>query len=248
MPGPASSTRKRTDLAVVLDSEQGGASAIALGVLEQVGEDPLEAAFVNRDAAGWLCQGRTGSARRCRSPRRCARRVRRWSPRRGTGRRLPRSDREISSSSSTRRLKRRTSAPSRSRACRALGVSSSRLASRTESELARVVSGERSSWLTSEAKLASRSIRSWSRSTILLNAAASAARSAKLSLSRRVSRLPPAMARAARVVSCSGRRARAAAHSPSTAPAKVVMSAARVSAARRICSVFVRSARLNISK
>ena len=56
------------------------------------------------------------------------------------------------------------------------------------------------------------------------------------------------MASAARVVSCRGRSARAAAQLPSTAPATVVIKAARVRAARSVCKVLVRSARSKISK
>ena len=82
------------------------------------------------------------------------------------------------------------------------------------------MSGDRSSWLTSEVKRASRSMRSWSWSTIRLKAEARTARSAKSALSRRVSRRPPAMASAAWAVSCSGRKARLAAQRPDDRPAE----------------------------
>ena len=51
-------------------------------------------------------------------------------------------------------------------------------------------SGVRSSWLTSEAKRASRTIRSWRASTISLNDAISGVRSGSPLASRRVSRAP----------------------------------------------------------
>ena len=81
----------------------------------------------------------------------------------------PASARDISSRSPTMRWKRRRSSL---RSCRARwerGGRSSRSASSTSSEAARVVSGERSSWLTSELNRASRSMRSCSWSTMALN-------------------------------------------------------------------------------
>ena len=69
--------------------------------------------------------------------------------------------------------------------------SPSRSASRTSSEAASVVSGERSSWLTSELKRASRSIRSCSWSTMALKELVRPSRSGSAaSASRRVSSSP----------------------------------------------------------
>ena len=49
MPGPASSTRKRTEEPCSSTASRVRAAGVALGVLEQVGEDPLETALVHED-------------------------------------------------------------------------------------------------------------------------------------------------------------------------------------------------------
>ena len=81
-------------------------------------------------------------------------------------------------------------------------------------------SGERSSWLTSELNRASRSIRSWSWSTMALNEVVSPTRSGSAaSMSSRVSSSPPAMAPAASdVTSESGRSSRRLAKRPERDP------------------------------
>ena len=72
----------------------------------------------------------------------------------------PASNREISSRSSTSCWKRSMSPTMRSRAARERSGRSSRWLSITSIDAARVIRGERSSWLTSDAKRASRSMRS----------------------------------------------------------------------------------------
>ena len=89
----------------------------------------------------------------------------------------PASKRLISSRSSTRPWKRLTSLVSRSSAAWARSGSSSRRASITSTDADSVISGERSSWLTSEAKRASRSMRSCSAEAMSLNELASTPRS-----------------------------------------------------------------------
>ncbi len=131
----------------------------------------------------------------------------------------PTSKREISSRSSTSCWNRSTSADSRSSAVWARSGISSRLFSSTSTEAARVMRGERSSWLTSEAKRASRSTRSSSACAMWLNGTASTSRSGSSPTVRRVSRRPPAMASAAMPTSSRGARARRAAHQPSRPPA-----------------------------
>ena len=84
----------------------------------------------------------------------------------------PTSNREISSRSSTSCWNRSTSADSRSSAVWARSGISSREFSSTSTEADSVISGERSSWLTSDAKRASRSMRSSSASAISLNGTA----------------------------------------------------------------------------
>ena len=112
-----------------------------------------------------------------------------------------------------------------------------------------MVSGERSSWLTSEVKRASRSIRSWSWSTIVLNDWVRPARSGSSVVERsRVSRSPPAMATAARDTAESGRSERPLASRPINPPSTVVMRPPSTSASASTCRVWSRSARLKIAK
>ena len=104
---------------------------------------------------------------------------------------VPTSKREISSRSSTSCLKRSRSLDSRSTAvCARSGSSSDARLEHGSTEAVNVISGERSSWLTSDAKRASRSTRSCSAPAISLNDAASDARSRSAGGTRRVSRLP----------------------------------------------------------
>ncbi len=91
------------------------------------------------------------------------------------------------------------------------------------------MTGDRSSWETSEANRASRSMRSWSARAIWLNETTSSSRSASEVSSNRVSIWPSAMARAASLTSASGRRVRRLAHAPMAAPDSVVMMPAPVS-------------------
>ena len=168
-----------------------------------------------RCPAGWRSPARGGACRRGPPARRG-----RAPPRSGTSRSVdastawctsstgltssserratPASKREISSRSSTSCWKRAMSAAMRSTAACAdsSGISSRRVAS-TSIDAARVMSGERSSWLTSDAKRPSRSIRSSSAWAMWLNDVTSASRSGSSPPSSRVSSRPPAMASAA---------------------------------------------------
>ncbi len=135
----------------------------------------------------------------------------------------PASNREISSRSSTSDWKRATSPTSRSSAAAARSGRSSRRACITSALAASVISGERSSWLTSLAKRASRSTRVCSASAMSLNAFVNVLRSGSSDGSRRVSIRPPAIALAAWAASPSGRTARRAANEPISTPASVVM-------------------------
>ena len=110
----------------------------------------------------------------------------------------PASKREISSRSSTSPWNRLTSLDSRSSAAWARSGISSRRASITSTDADRVINGERSSWLTSEAKRASRSIRACSADGHVVERVGEHARGrGRRSVSRRVSRRPPAIALAA---------------------------------------------------
>ena len=147
------------------------------------------------------------------------------------------------------RWKRRRSS---ARSCRARcdrGGSLSRSASSTSIAAAKVVSGDRSSWLTSELKRASRSMRSCNWSTMALNDMVKPSRSGSAaSRSSRVSRSPEAMAPAARDTSASGRSERTLANRPSPVPRSVVTTPAtkRVNPSTR--SVWSRSDRSKTSK
>ena len=146
------------------------------------------------------------------------------------------------------RVNRLRSPSSRSRALCARGPNSARWPSSTPTVAVSVVSGERSSWLTSEVNLASRSMRSCRFAVIRLNAEASSWRSTSSPTSIRVSSSPPAMATAASVTSESGRSARELAHRPTAAPARVVTRAAAASAKARARSVPASSSNENTSK
>ena len=145
----------------------------------------------------------------------------------------PASKREISRRSSTRPWNRMTSLDSRSSADCARSGRSSRRASITSTDAARVISGDRSSWLTSDAKRASRSTRCSSASAMSLNDSVSTRRSGSSVNSNRVSRRPPAIAEAAWAAVPSGRTARRAEKIPTSTPSPVVISAARNNATRR---------------
>ena len=147
------------------------------------------------------------------------------------------------------RWKRRRSALSRSSArCERAG-SLSRSASSTSTAAANVVNGDRNSWLTSELNCASRSMRSWSWSTIALNEWVSPSRSGSAAVeSRRVSRSPLAMAPAARDTSVSGRNERTLAKRPNAMPRTVVTTPAPNKVNPSTRSVWSRSERSNTSK
>ena len=135
----------------------------------------------------------------------------------------PASARDISKRSPTMRWNRRRSSPNSWRARWARGGRLSRSASRTSSEAESVVRGERSSWLTSELNRASRWIRAWSWSTMVLNELVRPSRSGSAaSAPKRVSSRPPAMATAARDTADSGRSDRRLANRPSARPSNVV--------------------------
>ena len=130
---------------------------------------------------------------------------------------LPTSNRLISRRSSTSVRNRVMSLDSKSRAVRARSGRSSRVFSSTSTDAVNVIKGERSSWLTSEAKRASRSIRSSKPPAISLNDATKLSKSSSPAGSRRVSSLPPAIASAAPLTSRSGARALVAANRPARA-------------------------------
>ena len=160
----------------------------------------------------------------------------------------PASNRLISSRSSTRPRKRATSLTSRSSAACARSGISSRRASMTSTEADSVISGERSSWLTSDANRASRSTRSWSAEAMSLNDVASTPRSGSSVGVRRVSSRPPAIAFAASDASATGRTARRAASTPTSTPRPVVIVAASSSERATLDSVWLSSSRLKNSK
>ncbi len=160
----------------------------------------------------------------------------------------PASKRLISRRSSTRPWKRLTSPASRSSAERARSDSSSRRASRTSTDADRVISGERSSWLTSDANRASRSMRTCSADAMSLNELASTPRSGSLDGESRVSRAPPAMALAACAASATGRTARRAANTPSSTPSAVVITPASSSDRATLRRVRSSSSRSKNSK
>ena len=83
-------------------------------------------------------------------------------------------------------------------------------------------SGDRSSWLTSDANWASFSMRASSASAMPLNDVTMGSRSGSTSVRMRVSRAPPASDRAAMPTSPSGRRIRRLEYQPNAAPARTV--------------------------
>ena len=107
---------------------------------------------------------------------------------------------------------------------RALGavIERSRRVRNTSIDADNVINGERSSWLTSEAKRASRSMRSSRAAAISLNDIVSGARSGSSATTSRVSRRPLAIEWAASLTSVSGSSARRLAEYPRPAPAAVV--------------------------
>ena len=134
----------------------------------------------------------------------------------------PASKRDISSRSSTSSRKRSRSAASRSSADCARSFRSSRLFCSTSSEACRVMSGDRSSWDTSEENWASFSMRSSSVPAMPLNDVMIGSRSGSTRARMRVSSSPPASFRAASPTSPSGRRMRRLAYQPRAAPASTV--------------------------
>ena len=112
-----------------------------------------------------------------------------------------------------------------------------------------MVRGERNSWLTSELKRASRSIRDWIWSTMALNEVVRPSRSGSLvSEGSRVSSWPPAMATAARETSVSGRSERRLAKRPRPAPSSVVTTPATTRVIASTPKVWPRSESENTSK
>ena len=120
----------------------------------------------------------------------------------------PASTREISRRSSTIWSKRWTWLTTTSRAFCDRSGSSLRRPSSTSTAADRAVMGERSSWLTSEAKRASRSMRLWTASAMSLNELTSRSRSGSGSGSSRVSKSPDASSLAAPATRESGRSSR----------------------------------------
>jgi hypothetical protein len=111
-----------------------------------------------------------------------------------------------------------------------------------------VINGDRSSWLTSDAKRASRSMRSCRACAMSLNDMASGPRSGSAVPPRRVSSRPPAMACAAWLTSLSGVSTRRLAHHPRPPPANVVSADAPSSEKARARSVSSMSSSGKISK
>ena len=128
--------------------------------------------------------------------------------------------------------KRRIWLTTMSRACCVRSGMSSRRASSTSTAAARAVIGERSSWLTSEAKRASRSIRVCTASAISLNEPANRSRSGSDSGASRVSSPPEAMSSAASATWLSGRSSRRLVARPNRVASSRVPAAPSVSAVR----------------
>ena len=160
----------------------------------------------------------------------------------------PASNREISSRSSTRPWNRVTSLDRRSRAAWARSGISSRRASITSTDAASVMSGDRSSWLTSDAKRASRSTRCCSASAMSLNESVRIRRSGSSVDSSRVSSRPPAIDEAACAAVATGLTARRAAKMPRSTASSVEISAAKTSERRTLDSVASASSRFENSK
>ena len=133
--------------------------------------------------------------------------------------------------------KRRIWLTTTSSACWVRSGMSSRRASSTSTAAARAVIGERSSWLTSEAKRASRSIRVCTASAISLNEPANRSRSGSDSGARRVSSPPEAMSSAASATWLSGRSSRRLVARPNRVASSRVPAAPSVSAVRIEVSV-----------
>ena len=132
-----------------------------------------------------------------------------------------------------------TSSESRSSACWLRSESSSRRDSITDSAVASVVKGLRSSCATSEVNRASRAIWSCSASTIELNEVARTRRSLASRVSILVSSSPLAIALAAMAARRNGARARRAAHRPMTAPSTVAMAMAMIKVPKSTLRVWV---------
>ena len=126
----------------------------------------------------------------------------------------PASMRESSRRSMTMASKRRTWPTTTSSACCVRSGSSPRRPWMTSAAAAKAVIGERSSWLTSEAKRASRSMRAWTASAMSLNELTSRSRSGSPSRATRVLRSPAAISPAASVIRPSGWTRRRLVHHP----------------------------------
>ena len=126
----------------------------------------------------------------------------------------PASMRDSSSRSITIWSNRRTWVTTTSSACWVRSGRSARRPSSTSTAAESAVMGERSSWLTSLAKRASRSSRAWTASAMSLNEVASRARSGSPPGAIRASRPPSAISPAAWATRVSGRRSRRFVHHP----------------------------------
>ena len=144
--------------------------------------------------------------------------------------------------------KRRTWPTTTSSACWVRSGSSPRRPSMTSAAAASAVIGERSSWLTSEAKRASRSMRAWTASAMSLNESARRSRSGSPSRTTRVSRSPAAISPAASVMRPSGRSSRPLVHQPAKLASRIVTTDPTTSVNRIVRSVSSVGPRRNASK
>ena len=225
------------------------ALSVRPGVLHEVGEDAVESPLVSQHGVVHERGIDLHHERRSPQTRRPngARAPRSGSVRARVGRRRRRA-RASSSSSPTRRWKLRTSATTRSNGSRIRSGTSARRASTRSVAATSVVKGERSSWLTSDANLVSRSMRCWRAETMWLNDAARGARSGSCPISMRRDSCPPAMSPAAVLTSASGRNTRRPAHSPRRPAATVVAAAAASNEFRMTPSVWSSSSSEKTSK
>ena len=174
-PGPRRRHRCRACCRCAGDADADCAVRVVVGVVEQIREHPLDAAAIepSRRRRRSVDDDRHLGAARVRRAR--PRRTRPDRASRATSVVEPALKREISSRSSTSRSNRsvwRRRMSSAGRASSSTRRSSTSIAARI------AVSGVRSSWLTSDAKRASRSMRSWRASTMSLKEWTKGARSA----------------------------------------------------------------------
>ena len=197
-----------------------GSARVVLGVVEEVHEHPFDAPAIEaHDRIEARCDVELDAVVSRRAPSARARRRRPCRPRAPLRRR-----RCARSRAGRARVARSSGSASRARRPRAACAGEGRLRARAPPgpRSLNAVSGVRSSWLTSDAKRASRSMRCCSETAISLNDRTMGSRSASPSSSSRVSRRPPAMSTAAADTRSSGRSSRRLAYKPTAAPAMAV--------------------------